>query len=82
VAAADGEPEFTDDEILEIWRIFEASRCDHCGGGHARACPKVRRFEFHQNGNLAVVEFWPAGKWPDDAVQWPESLPPKPGSEL
>jgi hypothetical protein len=40
----------------------------------------VKRLEFHQNSNLAAVEFWPPGKWPDDDVQWPETLPPEPES--
>ena len=71
--------EFTPDEITEMWRIFRERRCDHCGGCHARSCPRVKRLEFHQNTTLAVVEFWPDGKWPADTVQWPEDLPPEPG---
>jgi hypothetical protein len=41
------------------------SRCVHCGGYHARACPRVKRLEFHQNGQPAAVEFWPP-----DVVSW------------
>jgi hypothetical protein len=48
--------------------------CQHCGGRHARACPRVKRFKFHPNGTLAQVDFWPEGEWSDDHVIWPEDL--------
>lgn len=73
---------FTPDEVTELWARFRARRCDHCGGAHARSCPKVRRIEFHPNGQLAGVEFWPDGRWADDHVQWPEELPPETGDIL
>ena len=44
------------------WELFKAQRCSHCGGAHARACPRVKRMEWHPNGQLAAVEFWPDGK--------------------
>ena len=72
---------FTDDEAREIWRLFRDRQCDHCGGGHARACPRIKRLEFHPNTALAAVEFWPDGKWPIEHVSWPEDLPPEPGSD-
>lgn len=48
--------------------------CSHCGGRHARACPRVKRMEFHPNGHLASVEFWAAGKWPATDIIWQEDL--------
>lgn len=48
--------------------------CNHCGGRHARACPRVKRMEFHPNGSLASVEFWAAGKWPEAEIIWQEDL--------
>jgi len=34
--------------------------CGHCGGYHARACPRVKRMEWAPNGAIVVaVEFWP-----------------------
>lgn len=48
--------------------------CAHCGGWHARACPRIRRMEFHPNDVLAAVEFWPDGKWPAEQVIWPEQV--------
>lgn len=71
------EPELSLDEVADLWRTFRERRCSHCGGAHARACPKVRKFEFHQNGNLQSVEFWAPGQWSDEDVQWPETLPPE-----
>lgn len=48
--------------------------CSHCGGRHTRACPRVRRMEFHPNGALASVEFWAEGKWSDSEIIWQEDL--------
>lgn len=48
--------------------------CVHCGGWHARACPRIRRMEFHANEVLAAVEFWPDGRWPTEQVVWPEQV--------
>lgn len=73
-------PDFTADEAAEAWVQYRAQRCTHCGGAHTRACPRVRRLEFHPNGQLAAVEFWPDGKWPTDGLLWPEDLPPEPGA--
>lgn len=70
--------EFTGDEARDMWAAFRASRCEHCGGAHPRACPRVRQLSFHENGRIARVSFWPAGSWPDDYVQWPEDLPDDP----
>jgi len=46
----------TEEEIEQL----DGNTCMHCGGYHARACPRVKRLEFHPNGTPAVVEFWPA----------------------
>ncbi len=39
--------------------------CAHCGGYHSRACPRVKRIEWHPNGLISSVEFWP-----DHEVNW------------
>jgi len=54
----------------EELKILRDNRCDHCGGVHARACPRVKRLAFHPNGAVAEVEFWRAGSWPEDQVVW------------
>jgi hypothetical protein len=37
--------------------------CIHCGGHHARACPRVRRIVFRQGGaGVQEVEYWPASE--------------------
>lgn len=65
----------------ELRRRFDARDCcAHCGGIHARACPRVKRLVFHpgSGGILAEVEFWPHGKWPEDGIIWPEDAPHPP----
>lgn len=36
--------------------------CEHCGGFHLSACPRVRRMEF-RGGEIVSVEFWPDGMY-------------------
>ncbi len=36
-----------------------AVTCTYCGSIHAHTCPRVRAMEYHPNGTLARVEFWP-----------------------
>lgn len=48
--------------------------CQHCGGFHARACPRVKSMAFHPNGALAQVEFWADGRWTDANIVWPEDV--------
>ena len=48
--------------------------CTHCGGRHTRACPRVKRMQFHPNGALASVEFWAEGKWNDSEIIWQEDI--------
>jgi hypothetical protein len=74
----DPDPPVTDDEARDLWATFRSHTCNHCGGSHARACPRVRRMEWHENERLAAVEFWPPGRWSDDTIVWPEDLPPDP----
>lgn len=59
-------------------RIYMA--CSHCGGWHARACPRVKRMVFAADGNLAEVEFWEL--WDDSEVIWPDQLPEIPAPTL
>jgi len=40
------------------------------GEVHEARCPRIRRLEFHPNGNLVAVEFWK--EWDESAVIWPE----------
>lgn len=55
--------------------VKDAKPCMHCGGHHARACPRVKRLSWHPGGALAEVEFWPDGRWSDEHVLWPEQIP-------
>lgn len=51
---------------------FDAMACDHCGGVHPLACPKVKRLV--RRGQHTEVEFWPWGEWPVGLVVFRESL--------
>lgn len=56
--------------------------CQACGGLHARQCPRVRSVEYISQGDRVLIRkvaYWPEGKWSDEGVTWPESLPPLPG---
>jgi len=48
----------------EVDALDEAlgGKCAHCGGYHVRACPRVRRIEWHSNGHISSVEFWPSNR--------------------
>lgn len=49
------------------------TKCRHCGGWHARSCPRVRRMVMTGEA-ITEVEFWPWDEWPHDLVVWPEAL--------
>lgn len=52
-----------------------ATKCAHCGGTHAIACPRLKRVRFRADGQTAMeVEFWADGEWPKDRVVFPEDL--------
>ncbi len=52
----------TDDEQKSL---DEQQPCLHCQGYHSRYCPRVRTLEWHSNGLLARVEYWPG-----DQIDW------------
>lgn len=52
--------------------VFELRQCQHCGGVHDRACPRVKRMSFTPSGGLAEVEFW--DRWDAANVIFPEML--------
>jgi hypothetical protein len=54
--------------------LDEGKGCQHCGGLHTRACPRVRRLVYHPNGMVAEVEFFPPDVWSDNEIIWPEDL--------
>ena len=61
----------TRQEKLEAQAIFAAGEaCEHCGGIHKRACPRVKRIERHPNGNLTAVDYF--SKYDETGIVWPE----------
>jgi hypothetical protein len=61
--------------------LFEAgAACEHCGGIHHRACPRVKHIERHPNGNVTGVTFFK--KWDESSVIFPEdAFDPEDASE-
>ena len=55
-------------------QFLTGKACPHCGGLHLRACPRVRRLVFRKSDEVAEVEFWAHGLWPEDEVIWPEDV--------
>ena len=51
---------------------FELSRCQFCGGMHARECPRVRRVSYADNGNVQTVEYF--ADYDDTNILWPEEV--------
>lgn len=47
---------------------FEQQKCQHCGGLHVRNCPRVKEVEYHADGSVKRVSYWPHGEWPEDQV--------------
>ena len=62
------------DALRDVFRERPDSSCEECGGYHLRACRRVKKKEFHPNGNLISVEFWQDGQWDDSEVIWPEDV--------
>ena len=58
-------------EKLDAQAIFAAGEaCEHCGGIHKRACPRVKRIEKLGNGNVTVVEYFK--RFDESGILWPE----------
>jgi hypothetical protein len=59
----------------EIEALADEPSCMHCGGWHSRACPRIRAVEWHPNGNLAKVEYWPFAEVNWDGVLFDDVAP-------
>lgn len=55
----------------------ERSACHFCAGIHAavaglppsrQPCPRIRKAEWHPDGTVLNVEFWPPGDWEADVI--------------
>jgi hypothetical protein len=45
-------------------------QCIHCMGWHVRACPRVKLLDWHPNGKLSHVEYWPPREIDWGGVVW------------
>jgi len=62
-------------EKADAREIFAAGNaCEHCGGLHQRACPRVKRLAVARtgagDGKWTEVEYWP--EYDQTGVIWPE----------
>ena len=65
--------ELTPEEQAEARKQWRANKCTWCGGLHLRACPRVKKFEFGNDGKTVTsVEFWE--RWPKGDVVFPEDM--------
>jgi len=65
----------TDEEMQEL---TDEPACMHCGGIHARACPRVKRLFWHPNGRIARADYWPHNKINWEGVIWEDQRTPPP----
>jgi len=66
-------PELTPEERQQARQLFEGGKnCQHCGGVHLRACPRVRKITWHIDGTCTSAEYWPDREWSDANIVWPE----------
>lgn len=72
MARRNGEEPLTAEEIEKFRKSYLENKCSHCGGVHARACPRVKRIVFNDKGTILEVEFWE--NWPTNDVVFPEEL--------
>lgn len=58
-------------EVVPNITLWEKQECQFCGGVHTRVrCPRVQEAEFHENGSIKRVVYWPDGKWSDEGTIW------------
>lgn len=61
----------TRQEKSDAQAIFAAGEaCEHCGGIHKRACPRVKRIEKLGNGNVTAVAYF--ARFDETGILWPE----------
>lgn len=66
-------PDVRPESGLTLDAFKDTAPCQHCGGYHAIACPRIRSLRFMPSGTVERVEFWP--EWDESRVIYPEDLP-------
>ena len=54
--------------------LFDQRKCQHCQGLHSRKCPAIAEIEYHSDGTVKRVAYFPHGAWPADQVLWLEDV--------
>lgn len=81
-------PRLTGEERDAAKLIFEGkvegkTACHYCAGIHAtvanlaasrQPCPRIRRIEWHADGTVLNVEFWPPNEWADENTIFPHDV--------
>lgn len=69
----------TPEEFAEMRRkdaenrtLFDRQRCDHCGGLHEFACPRVKSIARTDAG--VTYEYFDWGTWPTIGIIWPDEV--------
>jgi hypothetical protein len=80
--------EFSREESDSAREIFEGrvdgkTACHFCAGIHAtvaglmptrQPCPRVKRLEWHVDGTVLVLEYWPPSEWADENTIFPHDV--------
>jgi hypothetical protein len=66
---------FTPQDRADALDLFmKGNACEHCGGVHRRACPRVRELEWNDKGQIRRVVYWADAEWQGarEFITWPE----------
>jgi hypothetical protein len=78
----------SDEDRAEARRIFQGEhptrqQCEHCGGIHARSCPRIKSEHIVYSYNVTdnservaetEIKYWPPGTWETDDITFPEDV--------
>jgi hypothetical protein len=69
-----GRPQLTAQQKADARKLLkEIGRCEHCGGIHGRACPRLKRIRW-DGGKAVEATYWRDGTWPTSDVLFPEDI--------
>ena len=67
-------PQLTAQQKADARKLLkDIGRCEHCGGIHGRACPRLKRIRW-DGGKAVEATYWRDGTWPTSDVLFPEDI--------